>query len=82
MHAIVMLDTDPSRVSERHIRIQRRIYRTVTYGSIYHFPSFKATQRDVFSDLDQVAAAANAVGNFWGRVANIKGNMEEDNGHV
>ena len=37
-----------------------------SYGSIYHFPSFKATQRDVFADLKEVATAANAVGDFWG----------------
>lgn len=37
-----------------------------SYGSIYHFSSFKATQRDVFADMKDVVAAANAAGDFWG----------------
>jgi len=45
-----------------------------SYGSIYHFSSFKATQRDVFADMKEVAAAANAAGDFWGC-----GNLEKDN---
>jgi pre-rRNA-processing protein TSR1 len=44
-----------------------------SYGSIYHFSSFKATQRDVFSEMKEVAAAANAAGDFWGR-----GNADKD----
>lgn len=37
-----------------------------SYGSIYHFSSFKVTQRDVFAEQKEVAAAANAAGDFWG----------------
>jgi pre-rRNA-processing protein TSR1 len=37
------------------------------YSSIYHFKSFKATQRDIRADTNDVMAAANATaGNFWG----------------
>ena len=37
------------------------------YGSIYHFKSFKATQRDIKADMNQVAAAAKSImGHFWG----------------
>jgi pre-rRNA-processing protein TSR1 len=38
-----------------------------SYGSIYHFSSFKATQRDVMADMkDRASAAEAADGYFWG----------------
>jgi pre-rRNA-processing protein TSR1 len=37
------------------------------YASIYHFKSFKATQRDVKADIGVLVAASNsASGHFWG----------------
>lgn len=38
-----------------------------SYGSIYHFKSFRATQRDVRADMKDTMEAANVTkGNFWG----------------
>ena len=38
-----------------------------SYSSIYHFSSFKTTQRSVVNDVKEVVRAAKAVGgNFWG----------------
>lgn len=39
-----------------------------SYSSIYHFASFKATQRAVMADMRELAKAANACnGRFWGK---------------
>mmetsp|Transcript_4599 Transcript_4599/g.6634 ORF Transcript_4599/g.6634 Transcript_4599/m.6634 type:complete len:881 (-) Transcript_4599:31-2673(-) len=38
-----------------------------SYGSIYHFKNFRATQRDVRADMKDTMEAANETqGNFWG----------------
>jgi len=52
-----------------------------SYASIYHFASFKATQRDVMADMKDVAKAANECdGDFWGSDPRNGGDqqMEDD----
>ena len=42
-----------------------------TYASVYHFSSFKSTQRSVMNDMKELARAAEEVrGQFWGKPGN------------
>ena len=37
------------------------------YSQVYHFKSFRGTQRDVIADMKDISSAASAInGNFWG----------------
>mmetsp|Transcript_21093 Transcript_21093/g.29783 ORF Transcript_21093/g.29783 Transcript_21093/m.29783 type:complete len:921 (-) Transcript_21093:37-2799(-) len=49
-----------------------------SYASIYHFASFKATQRDVMADMKDVAKAADECnGDFWGGDPRINGDNQQ-----
>lgn len=51
-----------------------------SYSSIYHFSSFKATQRSVMNDMKEVARAAEAAnGQFWGSAPKSSSSMTGDN---
>jgi pre-rRNA-processing protein TSR1 len=52
-----------------------------SYASIYHFSSFKSTQRSVMNDMkDMIRAAESSGGKFWGKSAikNVDGDVMQD----
>jgi pre-rRNA-processing protein TSR1 len=52
-----------------------------SYASIYHFSSFKSTQRSVMNDMkDMIRAAEASQGKFWGKSAinNVDGDIMKD----
>jgi len=49
------------------------------YSQVYHFKSFRGTQRNVMADMKDISAAANIVsGKFWGESPKTQSGMEED----